>query len=76
MVSAGRISAGVADRTSGEGEVGGGLPAVDGGPSSQLDSFTTVSSDARFVSHLKKISRDIYDHLAKHLGIRTITLGY
>jgi hypothetical protein len=33
-----------------------------------LQGLTVTHSDARFIPHLKKISRDIYDHLAEHLG--------
>ena len=33
-----------------------------------LDSLTDVVADIRFISHLKKISRDIYDQLSEHLG--------
>lgn len=35
---------------------------------SGLDSLTDVVADIRFISHLKKISRDIYDQLSEHLG--------
>lgn len=34
----------------------------------QLQDVTWVCSDARFMVHLKRISRDIYDNLAVHLG--------
>lgn len=33
-----------------------------------LDSLTEVKADSRFISHLKKVARDIYDHLSEHLG--------
>ena len=33
-----------------------------------LDGLTEVFSDMRFSSHLKKVARDIYDHLSEHLG--------
>ncbi|ELU05729.1 hypothetical protein CAPTEDRAFT_223548 [Capitella teleta] len=33
-----------------------------------LQALTITHSDARFIPHLKKISREIYDHLAEHLG--------
>lgn len=35
---------------------------------SGLDRLTEVKADARFISHLRKIARDIYDHLSEHLG--------
>jgi len=33
-----------------------------------LSQLTVVHSDASSISHLKRISRDIFDHLAEHLG--------
>jgi len=33
-----------------------------------LATLTTVHSDASNISQLKRISRDIFDHLAEHLG--------
>jgi len=33
-----------------------------------LAQLTTVCSDAASISQLKRISRDIFDHLAEHLG--------
>jgi len=33
-----------------------------------LSTLTTVHSDASSVGQLKRISRDIFDHLAEHLG--------
>jgi len=33
-----------------------------------LAQLTTVHSDASSISQLKRISRDIFDHLAEHLG--------
>jgi len=33
-----------------------------------LSTLTTVHSDASSISQLKRISRDIFDHLAEHLG--------
>ena len=35
-----------------------------------LSQLTTVYSDASSISQLKRISRDIFDHLAEHLGRR------
>jgi len=33
-----------------------------------LSQLTVVHSDASSISQLKRISRDIFDHLAEHLG--------
>jgi len=33
-----------------------------------LSQLTLVHSDASSISQLKRISRDIFDHLAEHLG--------
>ena len=35
-----------------------------------LTQLTAVYSDTSSISQLKRISRDIFDHLAEHLGMR------
>ena len=41
-----------------------------------LSTLTTVHSDASSISQLKRISRDIFDHLAEHLGNFAVSLKY